>query len=375
MPSPDLTANGAHTMTVCNSCRYCEQYCPVFPAIERRTTFAVADLEFLANLCHSCGECLYACQYAPPHVFAIDVPRMFAEIRLASYEAHCWPRPLARAFRWQGLVTSTGLAVVFATLLAVGTVALNPGGLSSSRADAEFYAVVPHGVMVTMFGAVGAFVLAALALATRSYARLAAGDHASVSAAAVFTALRDGLSLKHLHGAGHDCVSAEESRSSWRRWGHHLTAGGFALSFASTSVAAFYHSVLGVTAPYGYGSLPVVLGTLGGLGLVVGPVVQSWQRRRQDPALRDPAQSGLDSGFVWLLWLTAATGLALLILRHTAAMPWLLVGHLGVVLALFVSLPYGKFVHGWFRAAALALDAAEREAEAHRRGRASTSAA
>ena len=47
MPAPDLQARGAHTMTVCNSCRYCEQYCPVFPAMERRLTFAAGDLVFM----------------------------------------------------------------------------------------------------------------------------------------------------------------------------------------------------------------------------------------------------------------------------------------------------------------------------------------
>ena len=65
MPLVDLTQHGAHVMTVCNACRYCEQYCPVFPAMEERRTFAKVDLAFLANLCHNCGECLYACQYAP----------------------------------------------------------------------------------------------------------------------------------------------------------------------------------------------------------------------------------------------------------------------------------------------------------------------
>ena len=28
----------------------------------------------LANLCHNCGACLHACQYAPPHEFAVNVP-------------------------------------------------------------------------------------------------------------------------------------------------------------------------------------------------------------------------------------------------------------------------------------------------------------
>ena len=85
MPQADLIAHGQHVMTVCNACRYCEQYCPVFPAMENRLTFAAADLTYLANLCHNCGECLYACQYAPPHEFGINVPRTMAEIRAHSY--------------------------------------------------------------------------------------------------------------------------------------------------------------------------------------------------------------------------------------------------------------------------------------------------
>ena len=84
---------------MCNACRYCEQYCPVFPAMEQRPSFARVDLAYLANLCHNCGECLYACQYAPPHEFGINVPRTLAEIRLASYEDYAWPRPLAALFR------------------------------------------------------------------------------------------------------------------------------------------------------------------------------------------------------------------------------------------------------------------------------------
>ena len=71
-------------MNICNACRYCEGYCAVFPAMERRLTFSEADINYLANLCHNCAECYYACQYAPPHEFAVNVPKVFAEIRKRS---------------------------------------------------------------------------------------------------------------------------------------------------------------------------------------------------------------------------------------------------------------------------------------------------
>ncbi|MNJ03927.1 hypothetical protein D3C73_1644590 [compost metagenome] len=40
-------------------------------------------------------------------------------------------------------------------------------------------------------------------------------------------------------------------------------------------------------------------------------------------------------------------------LRDTAAMAIVLALHLGTVMALFITLPYGKFAHGLFRSAAL----------------------
>jgi citrate/tricarballylate utilization protein len=359
-----LLRRGEHSLTVCNACRYCEQYCPVFPAIERRLAFGEGDLVQLANLCHNCGECLYACQYAPPHEFGIDLPRTLAELRRYSYEQDRWPAPLSRAFRHQGAASAAVLALAFTVVLAAATALLNPAALAPGRTDAAFYSVVPHGVMVGLFSAAGLFVVLAMAVGVvRFWRRVSAADPLPVTARALWEALRDGATLRHLHANGPDCVSDEETRTPWRRWSHHATLGGFALCFASTSVAAVYHSLFGWQAPYGYASLPVVLGTAGGLALLVGPIGQWWERRRRDPALGDPEQHGSDSALLLLLWLTSATGLLLLALRERPVMGALLVVHLGVVLALFVSLPYGKFVHGFYRLAALVRDAAERAAE------------
>jgi len=110
MPRLELVGHGQHVMTVCNACRYCEQFCPVFPAMEQRLVFAEADLDYLANLCHNCGECLYACQYAPPHEFGINVPATLAAIRVESYEKYCWPRPLAVIFHRHSVARSIVLA-------------------------------------------------------------------------------------------------------------------------------------------------------------------------------------------------------------------------------------------------------------------------
>jgi len=66
------------------------------------------------------------------------------------------------------------------------------------------------------------------------------------------------------------------------------------------------------------------------------------------------------------LFLTSLTGFMLLAFRERAIMSAVLVVHLGAVLALFVTLPYGKFVHGIYRTAALIHYAMEsRRSEGH----------
>jgi citrate/tricarballylate utilization protein len=349
-----LLAHGRHVMTVCNACRYCEQYCPVFPAMEERLTFAATDLNYLANLCHNCGECLYACQFAPPHEFGIDVPRTFAAIRLRSYEEYCWPRWLGGAFRSHGVATALALTAALTVLMFAAVSTMNAGALRRSNPAGDFYAVVPHAVMVALFGTVGLFVLTAMGIGvTRFWRDVQHGSDQATTVLALGRALRDALTLRHLHTSGVDCTSAEEVRTPWRRWFHHCTAYGFLLCFASTTTAAIYHSVFGWQAPYPYMSLPVVLGTLGGAGLLAGPAGLFVLRRRRDAALGDPAQQGLDDSFVVLLFLTSLTGLLLLVLRDRSVMGPLLIVHLAIVLALFLTLPYGKFVHGFYRAAAL----------------------
>jgi len=349
MPPADLVAEGRRVMTVCNACRYCEAYCPVFQAMEDRLTFAKGDIAYLANLCHNCGECLYACQYAPPHQFAINVPRTLAGIRLATYEEYCWPDFLRVAFRQQ-------FRFVIAAL-AVGAVLLLPlMRRSSATVPADFYAIIPHDVLVALFSAVTLLVVVAIAV-SRHRGRAAFVVERGLPAAVQGT--RDSVALRFLHGAGDDCTEAEEWRTPWRRRFHHATFYGFALCFASTSVAAIYHVAFNWPAPYRYSSLPVLLGTAGGIGLLIGPAGLLALRNARDAAMTDPSQKGLDTSLIALLFLTSLTGLVLLAFRENGSMPVLLAVHLITVLALFLTMPYGKFVHGIHRMTALVKFAGE----------------
>ncbi len=361
MLATDVIREGERIMTICNACRYCEGFCAVFPAVERRLNFAAADMNHLANLCHNCTECLQACQYAAPHPFAVNVPMTLAQIRLLSYEKYCWPQALGFAFRLHGVATVLGIACLLTALMVGVTRAIGQRGLIASGAHANFYGVVPHGVMAGLFGLVFLLAVAAMAVGVARYVKATSGHSDAASLRSIGAGLRNALTLRYLHGSGADCTTRENVRTPWRRWFHHLTLYGFLLCFASTSVAAVYHSALDRAAPYPFLSLPVILGTLGGIGLVIGPAGLWAIRDRGNPATRDPAQQGLDRGFILVLVLTSATGLALLAFRDSAAMGMLLVVHLALVLTLFVTLPYGKFVHGLYRTAALIQDARESE--------------
>src|SRR5512146_1115623 len=91
MPAPDVIAEVRRQLEVCNACRYCEGYCAVFPALERRQRPTESDVYFLANLCHDCRPCYYACMFAPPHEFAVNLPQAFSEVRQRTYTRYGVP--------------------------------------------------------------------------------------------------------------------------------------------------------------------------------------------------------------------------------------------------------------------------------------------
>jgi len=344
-PVPDPVAEGQRLMTICNACRYCEGYCAVFPAMERRPAFTAADIRYLANLCHNCAECYYACQYAPPHEFAVNVPQVFAQARVASYEAYARPRWI-----WT-LLRGWGSLLAWFAATAVILLAVNTSGTSTG-----FYAVIPHPVMVAIFLAAAAWVTVGMVAGVMAFWRESGG---SPGLSALISGLRDAFALTNLQSGGAGCTYPDEYHSHVRRWFHHATFYGFLLCFASTTVAAVYHYALGREGPHPYLSAPVILGTLGGIGLLVGPVGLYVLKLRRDPNIVDARQDGMDATLLAMLFATSLTGLLLMLLRGTEAMQPLLIVHLAVVLAFFLTLPYGKFVHGLYRTAALVRHALE----------------
>ncbi|MDQ2187381.1 tricarballylate utilization 4Fe-4S protein TcuB [Alcaligenaceae bacterium A4P071] len=355
----------ARQMQICNSCRYCEGFCAVFPAMTRRLEFAKADVHFLANLCHNCGACLHSCQYAPPHEFAVNVPQAMATVRGQTYIDYAWPPALGKLYQRNGLTLSLALAAGLALFMLIA-VALNGtlwGVPPGSPAGGNFYRIFPHNLLVGLFGPVFLYATLALAMGVRRFWRdvTPATSGAPVSSPAAAEAADAVLRLKYLDGGhGEGCNNEDDAFTQSRRRFHHLTFYGFMLCFAATSVATIYHYAFGWVAPYELPSLPKVLGVVGGISLMIGTAGLWHLNRKRDPMHGDLKQKPMDLGFIALLFLTSASGIALWLGRGTPALAILLCLHLGAVMALFATLPYGKFGHGIFRSAALLRHAIEK---------------
>ena len=340
-------------LQICNACRYCESFCAVFPAMTKRLEFTQADIHYMANLCHNCGACLHACQYAPPHEFGVNIPQAMAQVRLETYQDFAVPQAFGAIYKKTGIPLVSAMTVMFFFIMVAG-VWINGTDLFG-RYQGNFYAIFPHNFLAVLFGSVFilAFILLGLGL-IKFWRQTSKIIPEGVEQPDLLQASKNVLTLKYLDGGhGKGCNEDDDRYTKIRRVFHHFTMYGFLLCFMATSVATLYHYMLGLSAPYAYTSLPVILGTLGGIGLVIGPIGLLYLNIKRHPLHGDSQQKPMDRGFIFILLLISITGLALLALRDSAAMALLLIIHLATVMTFFLTIPFGKFAHGFYRSAAL----------------------
>ncbi len=330
---------------ICNACRYCEGFCSVFPALQRQRSLADMDLRHLSNLCVNCRGCYYACQYTAPHEFNLNVPAALAEVRRDTWQQYAFPRVMGDVFHTHGVAIAALSAIAFALLFIIATVIRPDSGVG-------FYAVMSHTLMVSLFLPASVLPLISIGVSLRRYWRDVGGRRPTLrECAQVF---KDTASMRALAaGHGEGCNYEDADRFSHaRRIAHQLTALGFLLCLASTSVATLMHYALDWPAPYAWYTAPKLLGITGGVMLSVGTAWLGWLKVQADTALGDANAWGGDMAFVLLLCAVAVTGLALYALGNTALLSPLLAIHLGTVLAFFLAMPYSKMVHAFFRIAA-----------------------
>ena len=356
MGLPDLLKDAERQLTICNSCRYCESYCAVFPALELRTEFAKKDVIHLANLCHDCRGCYFACMYTPPHEFAVNIPAVLAAVRVETYREYGWPRVMSR-FLGGGirsvLVTSiVGVGAALGAVVAFG----EPGQLLLAQppGPGSFFRILPYAAMAVPFLVLSAFVIVVMFGGLVAYWRDTRGRLGDLmDGAALAGAAADAFGLRYLNDTGDGCFYPGEEPAHQRRFHHHLVFYGFLADLASTTIAAYLHNVLDVHPPYPLWSVPVVLGTAGGVAQIIGTVGLLRLKWRSDERPAHAKMVAKDYAFLASLNLVSVTGMLTLMLRETPLLGSILVVHLGTLVAFFLTMPYGKFVHFVYRYAAL----------------------
>ncbi|HEV2282917.1 MAG TPA: tricarballylate utilization 4Fe-4S protein TcuB [bacterium] len=367
MYEPEFLREAQRQLGVCNACRYCEGFCAVFPALELRAEVASGDLTYLANLCHDCRDCYTACMFTPPHEFAVNIPKVLAEARVRTYEHYSRPRGsglFRRSVAGTAAVSAGGIVAVALLIAAFA----GPGVLTAAhRGPGAFYAVAPWlaiivpAIAIALYGAVVALIGAV------EFARDIRGGAPAPDAPvipAVWRAALDAVTLRFLKGGGAGCYYPRERGSSRRRILHHFVAGGFLAALVSTTLAAVEQDILGRMPPFPLPSLPVAFGVVGGVLLIAGTTGLLILKARSESEPASTTMTAMDYAFLVLLDLVAVTGMLLLVLRDTRLMPVVLVVHLGLLVGLFVTAPYGKFIHFVYRYLALARRAGEELLEA-----------
>jgi citrate/tricarballylate utilization protein len=362
MPADNLTDEAERVLKICTACMYCDGLCAVFPAIAGKHDFALSDINYLANLCHNCRGCWYACQYIPPHPFAVNLPQTLAEVRQRSYADYAWPKTLGAGFKSNALVVTaivggiTALTLI-ATLLLVPTDVL----FAPHRGEGAFYQVMPWPMMAGAAAAALLWAMVAIGIGAVKFWHAIAPPASSTSTMrALYPAVVDIITLRNLGGGGPGCNDEDERFSRQRRTFHHIMVAGFAASVASTLIAASYQHDFAAPAPYSLTSLPVLAGSIGGFLMLIGIGGLLLLGRRADRTLSAAAEVRLNVVFLALLAVTALSGLAVLALRETAAMGGALALHIGIVIGFFAVLPVSKAVHGLYRSLALLRAAIER---------------
>lgn len=349
----ELIQEARRQAEICNACRYCEGYCVVFPSLHANRAFSDGDITQLANLCHNCRGCYYACQYTAPHEFDLNLPKALAEVRQDSWEDFAVPSALAKSFQKNGMLIAVATLLGFAALFALARMFGQTGGEG-------FYAVLSHNMMVVIFAPAFVFPLLSIAISLRKYWRATGGGR--LTQADFVDAFSQAASMRNLAGGhGEGCNYEDEDRFTQARLlAHQCVFYGFLLCFTSTSAGTVLHYGFGLHAPYAVYSLPKLLGIPGGVMLTFGAAWMAALKLRADAELGAAQAWGGEIAFIALLGFVALSGLLLYALGTTGLMPLLLALHLGSVLSFFLLTPYTKMAHGFYRLAALLRDAQRR---------------
>ena len=343
---------------ICNACRHCEGFCPVWDAMERRNFLEAKDIKYFSYLCHDCRDCFYACPYSEPHEYGLDIPKLNSDTRVEIHRNETWPKPLTRVLNGTYL---SGTAILFISSVVLFSVVIYMNGLSSLFSpQASVYSVVPYEFLVIVGMALGIYVIAMWLVQGAFFWRDIGGNRSDILNIKYHAlAIKDVISHRWFKGGGAGCDYPQENGTKTRMVFHMLMFFGILLAILATSSAAVIQHIIGYFPPYPVLSLPVLSGTLGGLMIISGALGFLYMKSVSDKAKANSTMIKMDYWVVYLLLFTAITGMLSLVTRTYFYMGLVFLIHLSFVGTLYIVAPYSKLNHIIFRYLALLKEKSE----------------
>lgn len=342
----NVSTEAIRQLQICNACRYCEGYCSVWDALDRRHDIAESDVYYFSSLCHDCRECYVVCPFTEPHEYALNIPKILGTVRLETYEKNIKPDFMKGAIRhplsFSSAVTAISLVGVFLFIF------IEKGNFSLFHTYTLEEAISPSIYRITTVP-IYLYVLFLWALEGYSYWRTISPSSVAsgVGIRPVIMGIYDAFSHRNFKGGGAGCNFPEEKSRNFRLIFHPMVLFGFIAALISIS---FYPDTSPVFAyPYLAGSLLMFVGST---SLILGKKI-SWK------SAEVKGMTGIDLPFSILLSLSGITGVILIAFLGSGH-DWIVFAiHDAFILSLFLIAPFGKFIHPVFRILALIKNRAE----------------
>ena len=321
-------------LSICNACRYCEGYCYVWDAIEMKFIIEPGYVEHLANLCHDCRDCYYACPYnEPDHAFKLNIPKTLGNVRMETYENFIRPKILKKVLQKEGIITLLTIIIIFiASLLYI----------SSRFGIYNFYKIPVTSVFpVYLFKGVSYFIYLYVAVlwifeGVAYWNEINDGKH--MNSMGIFKAIYDAINHKNFWGGGTGCKIPSENNKYERPVAHMMVFFGFIIALISV---LFYPGIISGYAGYAY-FIGSILLFAGSIGMIHIHMVDT-------KGLRSEKQSAIDYPFTVLLFFVGFTGILIPISVKTYIFNLNFLIHDVFILTLFILAPFSKFIHPLFR--------------------------
>jgi len=333
-----LMEEASRQLTICNACRYCEGFCDVWDAIERRREFSHGDLLHLSNLCHDCRACYYACPFIPPHELMINIPKVLGDVREQSYEKFVFPKVLVRVMRRSGLAYLFLTTLIFVTTLYY--VFLLHGLSAFYETSLTMQELFPYPVFFVAEYSLYIYVFFLWFIQGRSYWKdISNGRKMNVKA--IGRAILDVFTHKDFKGGGAGCNYPSENGSLFRLFAHASVMFGFIIDWITILFYPFANVV--VISIYFIGSVLIFAGA--GLLLLM--------RFKAD---KKPDSKSISSAFTAMMFSTGASGIIFITLISSPE--WIIFFLLrdSLIAAIFIMAPFTKFLHPVYRFISLVLN-------------------